>query len=106
MEDETVESLYPALAPFYFAWREVYEVEFEKQECHLGSNAEVFPDVRARVAWETEGIFMSCWLALQNEVDSVEYSRGSKSYKFEKDTIGLELQKFLGNMESLLEMSE
>jgi len=49
---------------------------------------------------------MSCWLALQNEVESVEYSPGSKSYRIEKDTISLELQKFLGDMESLLEMSE
>jgi len=106
VEEETVESRYPALAPFFFAWRDVYETEFERQECHLGSHAEVFPDVRARVAWETEGIFMSCWLALQNEVESVEYSPRPKSYRIEKDTIGLELQKFLGDMESLLEMSE
>jgi len=58
VEDETVESRYPALAPFFFAWREVYDTEFEKQECHLGSHAEVFPDVRDLVAWETEGFFM------------------------------------------------
>jgi len=104
VEDETIESLYPALAPFFFAWREVHETEFEKQECHLGGDAEVFPDVRARVAWETEGFLMSCWLARQNEVESVEYSPDSKTYRVEKDTMCLELQKFLGDMESLLEM--
>jgi len=49
---------------------------------------------------------MSCWLALQNEVESVEYYSDSKLYRIEKDTIGLELQEFFADMESLLEMSE
>jgi hypothetical protein len=102
VEDKTIESLYPALAPFFFAWRDVYETEFKRQECDLGGYAEVFPSVCARVAWETEGFFMSCWLARQNEVESVEYSPDSKTYRVEKDKMGLELQKFLSDMESLL----
>ncbi len=104
VEDETVERLYPALAPFFFAWRDVYETEFERQECHLGSHVEVFPNARARVAWEMEGFFMSCWLASQNEVESVEYYSSSKTCRVEKDMMALELHKFLGNMGSLLEM--
>jgi len=76
VEDETVEGLYPALAPFFFAWRDVYETEFERQE----------------------------WLASQNEVESVEYYSSSKTYGVEKDTMALELHKFLDDMGSLLEM--
>jgi hypothetical protein len=42
---------------------------------------------------------MSCWLALQNEVESVEY------YPYSEDKMALELQKFLSDTESLLRMS-
>ena len=73
VDANVIERRYPLLDPFYFEWREIYESAFEQQKCHLGSGKEVFAEVHERVAWETEGFLIACWLALQDDVEEVEY---------------------------------
>jgi hypothetical protein len=47
----------------------------------------VFPEVHQRVAWETEGLLISCWLALQDDVEDVEYKPFWK-YRLERENGG------------------
>jgi hypothetical protein len=102
IDDEDIESRYPLLAPYFFAWRGMYEDAFYEQEIHLGSKAEVFSGVEVRVAWFVEGFLMACWLALQREVGSVEFLSGDKIYTVDKATVDEELKKFLEAMNTLL----
>jgi hypothetical protein len=62
----------------------------------------VFPEVHQRVAWETEGLLISCWLALQDDVEEVEYKPFGK-YRLERGRMEEELRRFLAGMEALLE---
>ena len=73
VEEDLIESRHPHLTIFYFEWHDNYETSFKSQECDLGSDADVFPDVEELVAWATEGFLMACWLALQDNVTEVEY---------------------------------
>ena len=95
---DVIEERYPTLSPYYQAWRQVYETEFEKQECHLGSGAEVFPDVNDRISWEVEGYFIACWLALRSNVHSVEYIPRSTQYIIDKGRIEKVLSEFLRDL--------
>ena len=106
IDDEDIESRYPSLAPYFFAWRALYEDAFYEQEIHLGSKAEVIPDVAVRVAWLIEGFLMACWLALQRDVGSTEFLPGDKAYTVEKATVNKELNKFLESMDALLEETQ
>jgi hypothetical protein len=92
---DDIEERYPSLAPYYEAWQQVYETQFEKAECHLGSSAEVFSDLDDRIAWDVEGFFLACWLVLRDDVQSVEYMPRSKKYRIEKGTIEKVLLAFL-----------
>ena len=92
---EVIQERYPILSPYYQAWRQRYETEFERQELHLGSDAEVFPDVADRISWDVEGLMIACSLALQNDVLSVEYIPRSTRYQVEKGTIETDLPDFL-----------
>jgi hypothetical protein len=65
---DIIRERYPLLAPLYLEWHDIYENAFERQECHLGRNINVFPRVDEQVAWETEGFLIACWLALQDDV--------------------------------------
>ena len=58
--------------------------------------------VYERVAWETEGLLISCWLALQDDVEEVEYKPFGK-YRLERGRMEEELRRFLADMEALLE---
>ena len=102
IDADVIEDRYPTLAPLYFEWQEIYETAFERQKCHLGSGKEVFPGVHERVAWEAEGLLIACWLALQDDVEKVEY-KPSKAYRLERGWMEGELLRFLGDMEVLLE---
>jgi hypothetical protein len=101
VDSDEIESLYPSWKPFFLSWGDIYETSFEQQECHLGIGVEVFKCVRERVAWETEGILVACWLALQSHVEEVQYLPGGE-YLLEKGNMEKELHRFLINMESLL----
>lgn len=102
IDDEDIESRYPQLAPPFFAWRETYEAAFEEQDIHLGSKAEVFPDIEVRVAWYVEGFLMAIWLILQSKVESVEFSPAGKPYRLDKASVSGMLKAFLDEMDSLL----
>ncbi len=102
IDDEDIESRYLRLAPYFFAWREIYEEAFEAQELHLGNKAEVFPDVEVRVAWYTEGFLMACWLGLQSGVGSVEFSPANKTYRLDKASVDEKLNEFLNEMDAML----
>jgi hypothetical protein len=95
---DTIEKWYPLLAPYYEAWQQVYEKQFETAGCHLGSGAEVFSDPDDRVAWGVEGFFIAYWLVLQSDVQSVEYMPQSKKYNIQKGKIGKVLLEFLQDM--------
>jgi hypothetical protein len=61
VEEDVIENRHPHLV---FEWRDIYETSFERQECHYGVPAPLFPQVEELVAWATEGFLMACWLAL------------------------------------------
>ena len=96
--DEEIESLYPTFTSSFFEWRGMYDDAFVKQGCDRGLKREMFPDAEERLAWQLEGFFLSCWLLLQNNVQSVEYCRvsraGYKNYQIERSTMALMIQKF------------
>jgi hypothetical protein len=98
---EEIASLYPFLEPFYFDWNYIYESSFKQRGCHLGGDEEVFEDVHEEIAWETEGILFACWIALQDDVEDVEY-KPSGEYLIERGNMGEQLGRFLGDMEVLL----
>jgi hypothetical protein len=102
IEHDNIARLYPTLEPFFSQWRQTYQSAFQKQQCHLGSGAEVFDDQNERIVWETEGVLTACWLALQSGVDAVEYSPFEKKYVFEKADIDATLTTTLGEIGSLL----
>ncbi len=47
------------LGALLFRMADNLRVCFERQEYHLGSGKEVFPEVHKRVAWEIEGLLIS-----------------------------------------------
>ena len=98
IDDEEIEILYPRFAPAFFDWREFYEAAFVKQELHLGSNKELFPQLEDRVSWGVEGSLMAAWLVLQPDVDTVEYNMDGEMYLFRKDNVDVELNLFLDTM--------
>lgn len=73
MNGYTLDARYPELAPFYWAWRGIYEEAFEMQGLHLGYEGDVFPDPDAQVSWEVAGFLIASWLVLQDNMESVEY---------------------------------
>jgi len=65
IDEEDIQKWYPVLVEAFSLWRQRYEVNFEKNEVHLGSGREVFEDVKERVRWYTEGFLLAGWLVLQ-----------------------------------------
>jgi hypothetical protein len=57
--------------------------------------------VYERVAWETEGLLIACWLALQDGVEEVEY-RPSGVYRLGRMGVEGELQQFFYHHESFV----
>ena len=80
VEEEDISSRYSTLATYYFEWQERYESAFKDQGCHLGESLEVFPDAHERAAWKVEGFLIACWLALREDVETVEYKPGGLAY--------------------------
>jgi hypothetical protein len=92
---EEFEARHPRLpVNFYFDWVQIYNDAFERQECHFGSLLPVFPKVEDRLAFETEGLLLACWLALQDDVQEVEYSQYS-SFLLRKGHLEEEILRFL-----------
>lgn len=90
----TLDARYPELAPFYWAWRGIYEEAFEMQGLHLGYEGDVFPDPDTQVSWEVAGFLIASWLVLQDNVDSVEYYP-SEGYIIRKETLEEVTKQFL-----------
>ncbi|KAN0078897.1 hypothetical protein V8E54_005410 [Elaphomyces granulatus] len=89
---------------FFFEWADIYDDSFERQECHYGSRLPTFPCVDELVAWATEGVLMACWLSLQDHVYEVKYMpHGSFEYYLRKGQLEEELERFLVDMEALLQ---
>lgn len=65
------------------AWVEKYSAAFKAQECDLGSKKPPLPDLEERKAWVLEGMLLACWLALQPDVDGVEYQTEFGNYVLE-----------------------
>jgi hypothetical protein len=104
VEESNIEARYPRLAKFYFEWHDMFEDAFVRQECHLGSKLEQFPQVDELVAWATEGFLVVCWLALQANVKDAEYGPLTRAngYYLRKGRLEEELVRFLVDMEALL----
>ena len=45
VDEGVIKHRYPCLAKSYFEWHDIYETSFEREEYHLGINADVFPHV-------------------------------------------------------------
>ena len=75
VSEEEFEARHPHLpVNFYFDWVEIFHDAFERQGCNLSSLPRLFPKVEDHLAFETEGLLLACWLALQDDVQEVEYT--------------------------------
>jgi hypothetical protein len=90
--------------PFYMEWRDHFIAEFEKNECYLGDGSTPFPIIEDRVAWEMEGFLCACYLALHDDVSSVEYrsQMGPSRYRLRKGKMEDELVQLLDDLEAVL----
>jgi hypothetical protein len=95
VDGDVIEDRYPRLAEVYFEWVEIHENAFVLQELHLGREAELFPEKDDYLAWYTEGFLLACWLALQDDVQEVDYN----GYHLRKGRLEEELVQFLVNMD-------
>ncbi|OJD10010.1 hypothetical protein AJ78_08801, partial [Emergomyces pasteurianus Ep9510] len=102
VDEDIIEARYPTLAPFYFAWQDIYENSFTAQGCDRGSGLDVFPDIAVRIGWEVEGFLIACWLVLQDDVEQVKYEPVTGMYSIKKDNLGDILRQFLTDMNALL----
>ncbi|KAL2368234.1 hypothetical protein RJ035_008088 [Blastomyces gilchristii] len=102
VDEDIIEARYPTLAPFYFAWQDIYEGSFTAQGCDRGSGLDVFPDIAVHIGWEVEGLLIACWLVLQDDVEQVKYELATGMYWIKKDNLGDILRQFLTDMDSLL----
>lgn len=104
VDHASIMSRYPRLSKSFFEWADIYDDSFERQECHYGSRLPTFPCVDELVAWATEGVLMACWLSLQDHVYEVKYMpHGSFEYYLRKGQLEEELERFLVDMEALLQ---
>jgi hypothetical protein len=97
---EEFEARYPRLVNIYFEWAKFYNDAFGRLwKLDQGSNprSRVFPKVEDSLAWDTEGLLMACWLALQDNVQGVQYS--SNSF-FRKGHLEEEILRFLMDTEN------
>ncbi|OAX85507.1 hypothetical protein ACJ72_00095 [Emergomyces africanus] len=102
VDEDIIKARYPTLAPFYFAWQDIYENSFTAQGCDRGSGLDVFPDIAVRIGWEVEGLLIACWLVLQDDVEQVKYEPATGTYSIRKDNLGDILRQFLTDMDALL----
>ncbi|KAN0069372.1 hypothetical protein V8E54_012387 [Elaphomyces granulatus] len=96
--EEELKVRHPRLVNFYFDWVKFYNDSFESQECHFGSLLPVFPKVEDHLAWDIEGLLLACWLALQDDVQEVEYSSfllQNSSFLLRKGHLEEEILRFL-----------
>ena len=100
VDEDIIKDRYPALEPFYMEWRDLheqYEDEYDKKR--PGSRPHVFPNEEARIAWETQGFLIACWLVLQEGINGVDYSPNVTWYKIRKDNMKAEMERFLIDVE-------
>lgn len=98
VDDDVIEARFPRLWAYYDVWRQTYETAFKGQGCHLVTGAEAFPNAADRIAWDAEGMLMACWLALREDVESVEYLPRANQYRVEKASIEKQLPQFLNGI--------
>lgn len=84
-----------------------YEEAFTQQEIHFGAHAHVFPDLEGRIAWEVAGYLIACWLALQDDVECVEYhyAENSRAQKITKGDMDMSAARFLEHQMGILKGS-
>ncbi|KAF2685948.1 hypothetical protein K458DRAFT_417128 [Lentithecium fluviatile CBS 122367] len=95
---EDIEERYPELCPFYEAWNELYETEFERRGCHLGVKEPAFEEKAESDAWLIEGFLLACWLAFREDIDQVQYVPGNTAYDINVENMGDVFGKFLVNL--------
>lgn len=103
MDENDVERMFPDIATPFFNWRDVYDDAFESQGLNLGNKAEVFPDAGERVTWYTEGFLMSCWIALQEIIETVQYKPDAKVYNLCKGNLGEQFEEFIKDTDFLFD---
>jgi hypothetical protein len=96
VDEDIIKDRYPALEPFYMEWRDLHEqYEDEHDKKRPGGRPHVFPNEEARIAWETQGFLIACWLVLQEGINGVDYSPNVTWYKIRKDNMKAEMERFL-----------
>ncbi|KAK6821251.1 hypothetical protein PG987_015651 [Apiospora arundinis] len=101
-ENELEERYGEAWNKTYNGWMDRYTAAFEKQKCQLDSGEHPFPDTGERKAWVVEGLLLCCWLALQPDVENVEYGPDVERVDLNKDSVGAALQSTLGELDKFL----
>ena len=95
VELDEIEQRYPTLFPFYLSWLESHESELDRLFSENEIDIDSPSDHYHLVAWEINGFLMSCWLAFQTDVHSVEFTPSSIKYEIKPGTMELELQRYL-----------
>ncbi|KAK2764270.1 hypothetical protein FQN54_008962 [Arachnomyces sp. PD_36] len=99
----TINDRYPELSEYYWAWRDIVEERYDLKEWALRDDAPIFPNVEDKVAWETAGFLMACYLAAQDNVGSVYYMPFGGEYIINKGNINQVAREFLNDKNDLLE---
>ncbi|KAI2465620.1 hypothetical protein F4781DRAFT_408704 [Annulohypoxylon bovei var. microspora] len=78
---------YPAIANDFDDWRADAQIDFDQrlhdipeEECYLSG-----PEVL--MGWKIQGFLMACWLVLQPNISSVEYTTSWYMYELTKDNL-------------------
>jgi hypothetical protein len=105
IEEEEIEERYPVLYPFFSHWVNSREIGFDQEFGQVNNDAEAITGRSEIVAWEINGFLMGCWMALQDDVDSVVFEPSEK-YEIRRDTMESELERFLRDKEIELQSDD
>ncbi|KAK0719780.1 hypothetical protein B0H67DRAFT_164397 [Lasiosphaeris hirsuta] len=71
VDQDVLEERYPTWFERYNAWVSRYEEEFKRGNM---AHDDVFPNAQSQSVWDLEGVLLSSWLCLQQDVNAVSYS--------------------------------
>jgi hypothetical protein len=106
VEEEEIEDKYPVLYPFFSDWVTRSEIRFDQEFGQVNHHKAATMVGRAQmVAWEINGFLMGCWLALQDNIDSVVFE-STKKYEIRRGAMELEFENFLRDKEIELQLED
>jgi hypothetical protein len=105
VDDEEIQIMYPAIHSVFSDWVARREAWYDPEFGHAASDQEGTADPLDDVAWEVDGFLLGCWLASQENVDSVAYEPASAVYDLRPGTLDSEFERFLRDKRTALEVA-